>query len=199
MKPGLAISSKDFRNPWTPGNTAGSKDAAINVARLVDVAPKMSTIYTDSGNTITQVYKQILDGVHIPAQPPNPAVAKQLADADAYLFRMVDVTDPETGAVSQKKVESQVYRDYIDNQTAYNNARSPTSAPIWRRRRPRPAGTPGRCWPRPCRSRSSRPTTVGGGRRQQGRAEPRDQDDIDHKMRCNWPGSRRRTCSRGMA
>jgi hypothetical protein len=42
MKPGLAINSSDFRNPWTPGNVNGSQDAAINTARLVDVAPKMS-------------------------------------------------------------------------------------------------------------------------------------------------------------
>ena len=29
MKPGLAINSADFRNPWTPGNSSGSQDAAI--------------------------------------------------------------------------------------------------------------------------------------------------------------------------
>jgi hypothetical protein len=123
MKPGLAINSKDFRNPWTPGNMNGDKDAAINTARLIDVAPKMSTIYTDSGNTITQVYKQVLDGVSIPVQPPNPAIEKQLSDADALLYRLINVTDPDTGAVTQKKLESQLYRDYLDNQAAYNNTR----------------------------------------------------------------------------
>jgi hypothetical protein len=123
MKPGLAINSKDFRNPWTPGNISGSQDAAINTARLVDVAPKMSTIYTDSGNSISQVYKQILDGVSIPVQPPNPAIEKQLSDADAVLNRVVDITDPDTGVVTQKKVESQLHRDYLDNKVAYNSAR----------------------------------------------------------------------------
>ena len=39
MKPGLAIRSTDFRNPWTPGTSGGSKDAAITGARLVDFAP----------------------------------------------------------------------------------------------------------------------------------------------------------------
>jgi hypothetical protein len=123
MKPGLAINSADFRNPWTPGNNSGSQDAAINTSELVDVAPKMSSLYTDSGRTITEVYKQMLDGVHIPAQPPNPAIEKQLQDAENYLFRLVDVTDPDTGEVTKKKLESQVYRDYLDNQSAYNNAR----------------------------------------------------------------------------
>src|SRR5262245_44039609 len=104
MKPGLAINSEDFRNPWTPGNNGGSQDAAVNTARLVDAAPKMSSIYTDSGNLISQVYKQVLDGVSIPAQPPNPAIEKQLSDADAVMFRNVDVVDPETGQSTNKRV-----------------------------------------------------------------------------------------------
>lgn len=123
MKPGLAISSKDFRNPWTPGNSSGSQDAAVNTARLVDAAPRLSTVYTDSGNLISQVYKQVLDGVSIPAQPPNPAIEKQLSDADAVLYRNVDVVDPETGQPTSKRVETQLYRDYLDNLSAYNSAR----------------------------------------------------------------------------
>src|SRR3954468_13924608 len=49
MKPGLAINAADFRNPWTPGNLNGSQDAALNTARLADMAPKLSAIYEDSG------------------------------------------------------------------------------------------------------------------------------------------------------
>ena len=64
-----------------------------------------------------------MDGVSIPAQAPNPAIEKQLADADAVLYRLVSVTDPDTGEVSKKKLESTLYRDYLDNQSAYNNAR----------------------------------------------------------------------------
>lgn len=124
MKPGMAINPADFRNPWTPGNVNGSQDAAINTARLVDAAPKLSSLYTDSGNTISQIYKQILDGVQIPAQPPNPAIEKQLADADAVLYRVVDTVDPDTGEVTPKRIETQLYRDYIDNQSAYNMARA---------------------------------------------------------------------------
>lgn len=123
MKPGLAINAADFRNPWTPGNSGGSQDAAVNTAELVDVALRLSSVYTDSGNKISQIYKQILDGVSIPAQPASPAIEKQLTDADAVLFRLVDTVDPDTGEVTQKKVESQLYRDYLDNQAAYNAAR----------------------------------------------------------------------------
>lgn len=123
MKPGLAINPADFRNPWTPGNSAGNQDAAVNTAQLVDVALRLSSVYTDSGKTISQIYKQILDGVSIPAQSPNPAIEKQLTDADAVLFRLVDTVDPDTGETTQKKVESQLYRDYLDNQATYNAAR----------------------------------------------------------------------------
>jgi hypothetical protein len=125
MKPALAINAKDFRNPWTPGNPGDpdSQRRANNTALLVDMAPKMSTMYTESNNFISQIYKQMLDGVQIPREPPNPAIEKQLQDAEDYLYRLVDVVDPDTGDTTKKKLESLVYRDYLDNQTAYNAAR----------------------------------------------------------------------------
>ena len=123
MKPGLAIRGKDFANPYTPGNLTGSKDAALNTAQLVDAAPKMSSLYNESGNQISVIYKQMLDAVSIPAQPANPALDKQIADATAVLYRTVVVTDPDTGQQSNKTMESQLYRDYLDNQAAYTNAR----------------------------------------------------------------------------
>lgn len=116
MKPGLAINSKDFRNPWTPGNTAGSKTAALNTAELVDVAPKMSTLYTDSGNTVSKIYGQIMDNVQIPARKPDPKIESQLQAAHNVLYR--PRIDPETGA-QEGEIESQLYRDYQDNQAAY--------------------------------------------------------------------------------
>jgi len=123
LKPGMAISSRDFANPWTPGNLNGSKDAAINSARLVDDALKLASIYTESGNSISQLYKQILDGVSVPAQPPNPAIEKQLQDSHDLLFRTIDVTDPDTGEHQSKIAETVLYRNYLDNQANYTNAR----------------------------------------------------------------------------
>jgi hypothetical protein len=124
MKPGMAIRSSDFANPWTPGNLSGSKTAAVNTAALADVAPAMSTLYADSGNSISKMYSDILDGVQVPAQPPSPAIEQQLESAYNVLFRTVTVTDPDDGTVSQKVVESQLYRDYLDNQSAYMQQRS---------------------------------------------------------------------------
>lgn len=123
LKPGMAINPSDFANPWTPGNLNGNKDSAINTAGIVDHALKLSSIYSDNGNTISQIYKQILDSVQVPAQAPNPAIEKQLLDATNVLFRIIDVTDPETGEHSSKTVESVLYRNYLDNQANYSNAR----------------------------------------------------------------------------
>ncbi|HEY6899764.1 MAG TPA: hypothetical protein VI233_03940, partial [Puia sp.] len=124
MKPGMAISSHDFANPWTPGNVNGNKDAAINAARLVDSAIKMSSLYSESPSSISQIYGQIMNSVAIPKQPANPAIEKQLEDAYNYLFRTVDVTDPDTGEHSSKVMESAVYRDYLDNQAAWASQRA---------------------------------------------------------------------------
>jgi hypothetical protein len=123
MKPGLAINSKDYRNPWTPGNSTGSKTAAVNTAALADVAPKMSALYTDSGNTVSQIYGQIMDNVQVPAQPPNPQVEAQLQAADAVLYRTISEIDPDTGVASPKVVDTPLYRDYKDNQAAYAQQR----------------------------------------------------------------------------
>ncbi len=124
MKPGQMIKSSDYNNPWTPGNVNGSQTAAVNTAALADVIPKMSTLFADSGNSVSKIYGEIMNGVQIPAQPANPAIEHQLQDAYNYLYRVVNVTDPDTGEVTQKTMESQVYRDYLDNQAAYAAQRS---------------------------------------------------------------------------
>ncbi len=123
MKPGMAINPSDYRNPWTPGNINGSQDAAVNTARLVDVIPNCNSLYEDSGKTVSQVYEDILNGISIPKQPANPALDAQINNAYNFLFRSVNETDSDTGQVIPRVIESQVYRDYLDNQTAYSNAR----------------------------------------------------------------------------
>jgi hypothetical protein len=64
-----------------------------------------------------------MDEVNIPKQLPYPTSEKQLADVYAVLYRIVNTTDPDTGVVTPQKVETQLYRDYLDNQAAYHNAR----------------------------------------------------------------------------
>lgn len=123
MKPGMAINPADYRNPWTPGNLSGSQDAALNTSRLVDVIPNANSKYEDSGKTISNVYEDLLNSVSIPTQPVNLALDAQLDLAWNFLFRNITETDPDTGAATIKTIESQIYRDYLENQTSYSNAR----------------------------------------------------------------------------
>ena len=123
-KPGMVINAADFRNPWTPGNLNGSQDAALHTADLVDDALKLASVYTQSGNSISSIYGEIMDNVQVPVQAPNPAIEKQLADAHAVLYRTINRTDSETGEVETVQAESQVYRDYQDNQSNYFTARA---------------------------------------------------------------------------
>ena len=123
MKPGMAINPADYRNPWTPGNNSGSQDSAINNARLVDSIPEANTLYSDSGKDISKVYGDMLQSVNIPKQPANPANEKQLDAAYAVLWRTIKVVDDDTGEDKEVTIETQLYRDYLDNQTAYQNAR----------------------------------------------------------------------------
>lgn len=120
-KPAKTIKSTDYSNPWTPGNNLGSKQAALNVITLVDDAIKLSALYTPSGGVnISDVYGQIMDGVHIKAQAPDPATDKQLDDAFNVLSRKVQVPDPDTGVPAEKTLDTTLYADYKTNLTAYN-------------------------------------------------------------------------------
>ncbi|RYY18931.1 MAG: hypothetical protein EOO36_06995, partial [Cytophagaceae bacterium] len=124
-KPSIAITPKDFRNPWTPGNpTAAGIQPALNTAALVDDAIKLSGLYTQSGVGISEVYGQVMDSVHIKTQAPNPANDKQLDDAFNVLNRKVEQTDPETGEKTTKTVESTLLTDYNTNMIAYNMAQA---------------------------------------------------------------------------
>ena len=46
-----------------------------------------------------------------------------MKDSHDLLFRNVDVTDPDTGEHQTKVAETVLYRDYLDNQASYTNAR----------------------------------------------------------------------------
>jgi hypothetical protein len=124
MKPGWAIRPEDYRNPWTPGNLEGSMPAAVNNAALADIIPNANALFEDSGKVISKVYLDILDSVSIPKQPSNPSIDKQLEDAWNVLHRYAEVTDADTGKKVTRPIESEVYRDYLNNQKSYFDLRA---------------------------------------------------------------------------
>lgn len=59
----------------------------------------------------------------IPTTPPNSISEQQIADACAVIYQFVKAPDPDTGELTDQKLETRLYRDYLDNQAAYIDAR----------------------------------------------------------------------------
>jgi hypothetical protein len=62
--------------------------------------------------------------INAPMRNFEPDHERQVSDAEAVLYRTIQATDPDTGEVYLKKVETPLYRDYLANQTAYHKARA---------------------------------------------------------------------------
>lgn len=116
-KVGRRLNSADYRNPWSPGNPEGSKEATIKFALLSNEAPVLQAAHVPSGTRIADVYRTILNAQIIP-QPVNPAAEKEYKQALAVITTMVK--DEETGELIPKP--SQLIRDYNDNLSAYSLA-----------------------------------------------------------------------------
>lgn len=56
--------------------------------------------------------------------PPEPSLAERRSAAEALLFHAVDVVDPATGAVTSRRVETPLYRQYLDLQAEHAAARA---------------------------------------------------------------------------
>ena len=58
-----------------------------------------------------------------PSDPSGSKAEREIKNAEATLYCEVNVTDPNTGEVTRKRIETQLYRDYLEYQRAYNKAR----------------------------------------------------------------------------
>jgi hypothetical protein len=120
--PAQAISVKDFANPWTPANTSGDKDAARNLADLVDSVPAFSPRYVPTGKRISEIYGNIVNGARVKAPPMEAEWQEQYDESYAKLYRTVKQTDPETGEVTERVVPTTLWQNYKRNKAAYNAA-----------------------------------------------------------------------------
>jgi hypothetical protein len=78
---GRMIYTKDYLNPWSPGNPNGNPDALVNITTLVDGIPNRSPVHADSSRKVSDVYTRMVKGVMVTEPPPDPAVAKRRAEA----------------------------------------------------------------------------------------------------------------------
>ena len=86
--PGQEIDEQQYGNAWSPQNPAGSQDAVENISLLADAIPVLDPRNEWSGNSVENLYRQILD-----AQPIRSAgVRNQGATRDSSSSSGSDVT-----------------------------------------------------------------------------------------------------------
>lgn len=118
---GMALNSKDFSNPWSPGNTTGSIEATENIANLVDTIPAENHMYSPLGGTVSDVYSQMVTGVQAHEPPPDPALQAKRDALHAVLFEKA--VDDEGRTVERPTVladsEQKAANGYQDAFMAY--------------------------------------------------------------------------------
>jgi uncharacterized membrane protein YgcG len=119
-KVGRRLNSADYRNPWSPGNSGGSKQAAINFAALANEAPVLQSAHTPSGTRISDIYRTILTAQVTPQPALSPAAEEEYKKAYTILNRLVK--DPEDPDAEPMPKPSQLVDSYNANLTAYTTA-----------------------------------------------------------------------------
>ncbi|MEG3926142.1 hypothetical protein [Microcoleus sp. T3_D1] len=120
-KKGRLIRSKDFVNPWTPGNTSGNQQAAVNLAVLANEIPQVAAIYADNKSRVTEIYQLTLNAQVIPPAP-NPQAEKSYEDAYKVLYREVTKKDDDTGETITSTFETSSYKEYKEKKGKYEDA-----------------------------------------------------------------------------
>jgi len=123
QKPGLRLNSRDFVNPWSPGNTSGNQSATRTFARMVNAIPQIGVLHRTSGDA-ADIYGSLILNPQIVPPPPDPALEKAYNEAKTFLTPEVTVTDEDTGETKKKVVESPVYKEYKAKKQAYDLSRA---------------------------------------------------------------------------
>lgn len=121
---GMVLNAADYRNPWTPGNTEGSKPAAVNTASVVDNIPGPGPVYAPIGGTVSDVYRKIVKGVQAHEPPPDPALE---AKRQALKKTLLEDGKDDEGRPTEKPTaladaEQKAFNNYQDTYTAYVGA-----------------------------------------------------------------------------
>jgi hypothetical protein len=118
--PGLQIDVSQFANPWSPQNKDGSTEATENLSFLVDKTQSLNPISAQNGQTVSNIYKSVVNANVVPP-PVDPAAQTQYDAAVAFL--QADGTDYDDASKPiTVKVDSPVYTNYKRKKKAYDNA-----------------------------------------------------------------------------
>ncbi|ATY11129.1 hypothetical protein CU254_12120 [Amycolatopsis sp. AA4] len=121
--PGQAVLASDFANAWTPGDPKGSTENAKRMALFFNDIPRRSHRFAPNGRQLDDVYGSVVEGVQVHAPEPDPKQKEAYQKAYSFLHQEVDITDPFSGKVTKKTVPSAAYSTYLQNSTAYDQAK----------------------------------------------------------------------------
>jgi hypothetical protein len=118
---GMALNSKDFTNPFSPGNPSGSIEAAANIANLADVIPDENHMYSPKAGTVSDLYSKMVRGVKAHEPPPSPEVQAKRDELHAVLFEKA--VDDEGRTIERPSVladsEQKGFNGFQDAYMAY--------------------------------------------------------------------------------
>jgi hypothetical protein len=121
---GMVLKASDFENPWSPGNTSGSIDAAARIAALADDIPAVNYRYSPTGRTVSDVYPRIVNLVHVTEPPPSPTDQQRRDELNAVLVEhgKDDEGRPVTRPTALADAERKAFADYQEAYGAYVQA-----------------------------------------------------------------------------
>lgn len=115
--PGQEIDEKQYGNAWSPQNPTGSQDAVENITILTNAIPSLNPIYEWSGNSVEDVYSQILNASPL----PPPAATKGGGGTDSAARRVLRSNMPGDDA-APAAVDTSAFLNEMGNRAEVSTA-----------------------------------------------------------------------------
>ncbi|KMQ51696.1 hypothetical protein CHISP_1453 [Chitinispirillum alkaliphilum] len=115
------VDTKSFINPKSPSNPGGDLKTSEAFSRLVDQVSPMSFEWQPSGNPLSNIYKNIVDGANASTKPDENA--KKIYDkAYEFLHPLKTEKNPFTDETITTRTNSDDYVAYEENMSDYIDA-----------------------------------------------------------------------------
>lgn len=112
-----AINPDDFKNAASPANPKGSFISAETFSLYVDDIPAIGAEYIPTGNHVSGVYKNIVDGANSSAKE-DPKQLERYNKAFKFLNVKTTITDMDDNKIVQINPTA-MYAKYLSNQQSY--------------------------------------------------------------------------------
>jgi hypothetical protein len=121
QNPALPISPSDYQDGWSPGKTDDNPIATKLFSERVDAIPALEPMHHLNGQTISQLYQQIL-GATVKFSGVEE-VPQAYRDAENILYKRIAINNAQTGNPTNTQTkDSDRYRRYKEGKANYLNA-----------------------------------------------------------------------------